>query len=239
MNVHRSRIVSRNVRTILTALSGLLLLAGISTASMIEELSAKDRAKLENGESVVITVDKPGAIWPEVRIYRSVTATPQGVTDLFLDYEHANTFIENLESAKVENEPDANTKDVRYIVRLPIIFKINYLVRNSYEKTPNGYTVRWHLLEPPFAAKSAVGSLRVEPHGDKAVICYANHVEPATRLIAGLRGHAIKEASKTVQAIAKEAERRHAKSAASQPAATQAPPDASRAPSPAANPAKL
>lgn len=239
MNANRSCIVSPNVRNTLTALAGLLLLAGISNGSIIDELSAKDRAKLENGESVVITADKPGAVWPEVRIYRSVNATPQGVTDLFLDYEHANTFIHNLESAKVENEPDANTKDVRYIVRLPIIFKINYLVRNSYEKTPDGYTVRWRLLEPPFAAKSAVGALRVEPHGDKAVICYANHVEPATKLIAGLRGHAVKEASKTVTAIAKEAERRHAKSAAAAAATAPPAPPAAPAPSPVESPAKL
>lgn len=198
------------MRTLASTAAALLLAASLAPASMVNELSEPDQKKLESGESVLTTIEKPGAIWPEVRIYRKVNATPQGVTELFLDYEHANTFIDNLESAKVEKEPDANTKDVRYIVRLPIIFSINYLVRNRYEKTQEGYKVSWHLLEPPFAAKSAVGSLRVEPHGNAAMICYANHVEPATRLIAGLRGHALKEASKTVDAIVKEAERRHA-----------------------------
>lgn len=216
------------MRTLTLSLFSLLLLAGISSATIVEELSQQDRNKLESGGNVLVTVEKEGAVWPEVRIYRKVKATPQGVTDLFLDYEHANTFIENLDSAKVEKEPDANTKDVRYTVRLPVIFTINYLVRNRYEKTQDGYKVSWHLLEPPFAAKSAVGSLRVEPHGDKAVICYANHVEPATRLIAGLRGHAIKEASKTVDAIVKEAEKRHLKSA---------PASAPAAPAPTASPA--
>lgn len=178
-------------------------------AEMIGELCPADLAKLEAGENVLTTIDKPGAIWPEVRIYRKVNATPQGVTDLFLDYENANTFIANLRSAVVEKEPDGNTKDVRYTVKLPVLFTISYLVRNRYEKTPEGYTVHWNLLESIFA-KSAVGKLRVEPHGDTAVICYANHVEPATRLVAGLRGLALKEASKTVDAIVKEAERRHA-----------------------------
>ena len=147
-----------------------------------------------------------------MRIYRKVKATPEGVTDLFLDYENADSFIGNLESAVVEKQPDANTKDVRYTVKLPVLFTISYLVRNRYEKTPEGYTVHWNLLESLFA-KSAVGKLRVEPHGDMAVICYANHVEPATRLVAGLRGQAMKEASNTVDAIVKEAERRHAKAA--------------------------
>jgi len=187
-----------------------LALAIPSRASMVDELGAPDRAKLENGQSVLVTVDKPGATWPEVRIYRKVKATPEGVTKLFLDYENAGSFIDNLESAVVEKQPDANTKDVRYTVKLPVLFTISYLVRNRYEKTPGGYTVHWNLLESIFA-KSAVGKLRVEPHGDTAVICYANHVEPATKLVAGLRGHAVKEASNTVDAIVKEAERRHAK----------------------------
>jgi hypothetical protein len=181
-------------------------------ASMVDELGAADRAKLESGQGVLVTIEKPGATWPEVRIYRKVKATPEGVTDLFLDYENADSFIGNLESAVVENQPDGNTKDVRYTVKLPVLFTISYLVRNRYEKTPGGYTVHWNLLESLFA-KSAVGKLRVEPHGETAVICYANHVEPATRLVAGLRGHAIKEASNTVDAIVKEAERRHAKAA--------------------------
>jgi hypothetical protein len=195
----------------------LLLLATLAAAapvgaSMVDELGASDRAKLESGQGVLVTVDKPGATWPEVRIYRKVEATPEGVTKLFLDYENAGSFIDNLESAVVEKQPDANTKDVRYTVKLPVLFTISYLVRNRYEKTPEGYTVHWNLLESIFA-KSAVGKLRVEPHGDTAVICYANHVEPATKLVAGLRGHAIKEASNTVDAIVKEAERRHAKAA--------------------------
>jgi hypothetical protein len=199
-------------KPLLLLLTILVVAAAPAGAAVVDELGAADRAKLESGQSVMTTIEKPGATWPEVRIYRKVKATPEGVTDLFLDYENADSFIGNLESAVVEKQPDANTKDVRYTVKLPVLFTISYLVRNRYEKTPEGYTVHWNLLESLFA-KSAVGKLRVEPHGDMAVICYANHVEPATRLVAGLRGHAMKEASNTVDAIVKEAERRHAKAA--------------------------
>jgi hypothetical protein len=200
------------MRKPLLLLLTILAAAAPAAAAVVDELGAADRAKLESGQSVMTTIEKPGATWPEVRIYRKVKATPEGVTDLFLDYENADSFIGNLESAVVEKQPDANTKDVRYTVKLPVLFTISYLVRNRYEKTPEGYTVHWNLLESLFA-KSAVGKLRVEPHGDMAVICYANHVEPATRLVAGLRGQAMKEASNTVDAIVKEAERRHAKAA--------------------------
>lgn len=192
----------------LLGLAALFVILSFAHAGMVDELSAEDRAQLEKGGNVLKTREIDGATWPEVRIYRKVKATPQGVTDLFLDYENADSFIENLDSAVVEHKPDANTKDVRYTVRLPVLFSISYLVRNRYEKTPDGYTVHWNLLESVFA-KSAKGSLRVEPHGDTAVICYANHVEPATKLVAGLRGQALKEASRTVDAIVKEAERRH------------------------------
>ena len=209
MNEHPLPPVYSRMRKPLILFLTLLATAAASPASMVNELNTQDRAKLESGGNVLIAVDKPGATWPEVRIYRKVKATPQGVTDLFLDYENADSFIHNLKSAVVENEPDGNTKDVRYTVKLPVLFTISYLVRNRYEKTPNGYTVHWNLLESLFA-KSAVGKLRVEPHGETAVICYANHVEPATSLVAGLRNQALKEASNTVDAIVKEAERRHA-----------------------------
>ena len=209
MNEHPLPPVYSRMRKTIFLFLTLLATSAASPASMVNELNAKDRAKLESGGNVLIAVDKPGATWPEVRIYRKVKATPQGVTDLFLDYENADSFIHNLKSAVVENEPDGNTKDVRYTVKLPVLFTISYLVRNRYEKTPNGYTVHWNLLESLFA-KSAVGKLRVEPHGETAVICYANHVEPATSLVAGLRNQALKEASNTVDAIVKEAERRHA-----------------------------
>ena len=209
MNDHLLPSVYYFMRKLIPLFFSVVFVATTARAEMLSELSAADRAKLESGDNVLTTIEKPGAIWPEVRIYRKVNATPQGVTDLFLDYENANSFIGNLKSAVVENEPDGNTKDVRYTVKLPVLFTISYLVRNRYEKTPEGYTVHWNLLDSLFA-KSAVGKLRVEPHGDTAVICYANHVEPATKLVAGLRGQALKEASKTVDAIVKEAERRHA-----------------------------
>lgn len=200
--------MNRRLHLPFSVLLFVLLFQGPSTAGVLDELDAEKLAKLETGENVLVTREVPGAVWPEVLIYRKVTATPKKVTELFLDYENAGSFIENLDSAKVENEPDANTKDVRYTVRLPVLFTISYLVRNRYEKTRNGYTVHWNLLQSLFA-KSAVGALRVEPHGKVAVICYANHVEPATKLVAGLRGLALKEATKTVDAIVAEAERRH------------------------------
>jgi hypothetical protein len=212
MNEHPLPPVYSRMRKPLVMLLTALVFAGSAGASMLTELSTQDRTKLDGGQSVMTTIDKPGATWPEVRIYRKVQATPEGVTDLFLDYENAGSFIHNLKSAVVENQPDGNTKDVRYTVKLPVLFTISYLVRNRYEKTPEGYTVHWNLLESLFA-KSAVGKLRVEPHGDVAVICYANHVEPATSLVAGLRNQALKEASNTVDAIVKEAERRHTASA--------------------------
>lgn len=210
MNKNTGRLVYSSMPKSLALVAALLSMSVISHGGVLGELSQSDLAKLESGQNVMTTIEKPGATWPEVRIYRKVKATPEGVTDLFLDYENAGTFIPNLKSAVIENQPDGNTKDVRYTVKLPVLFTISYLVRNRYAKTAEGYTVHWNLLESLFA-KSAVGKLRVEPHGDEAVICYANHVEPATSLVAGLRNQAIKEASNTVEAIVKEAERRHAK----------------------------
>lgn len=193
---------------------------GNDTYPVLSELPKPSQDSILRGDATVtVTLSAPGWIWPEVRIYRKVAAPTALVEALFLDYEHARTFIPNIEAATVINSPSKDIKDVLYKIKLPVIFSVEYVVRNTHQTTPaadggNCETskVSWTMLKPPFAAKSAEGSLRaVQCPGcpDSSVICYSNHVEPATKLIAALKGTAIKEAQKTVEAISREAESRY------------------------------
>lgn len=180
---------------------------GVFEGLSFKELSVAERGLIAQGKEVVRLVDK-GGIWPQVMVYRRVAATPKTLRDVFLDYERAPNYIPNLVEAKVEIGSTALVKDVRYVVKLPVLFKVSYLIRNTYEDLGGDcFIIRWNLLESGFA-KSADGFLRIEPYGaGESLICYANHVEPATRLVASLRGQAQKEAVRTVDAIVKEAQR--------------------------------
>ncbi|MEO6846133.1 MAG: SRPBCC family protein [Chthoniobacterales bacterium] len=189
-------------------LSVLLLSGVLAHATLSDDLTTAQKKQLASGQSVQVVKTIPGAIWPKVTIYNVVDATPQQVYNLFTDYASAPSYTPNMISAKVIATPDANTKDVRYTVKFPVLSKVSYTVRNFYSQKGGSYEVKWQLLESPLA-KESTGSLRVDPYEDgQSLLRYSNHVVPSTRLAAGLKGQALSEAQKTVNAITAEANKR-------------------------------
>jgi hypothetical protein len=177
-------------------------------AGILSEVPKSQQAQLAAGEIVVQSRDVPGAPWPELKLYKVVDAPPSVVTDLFMDYDAAPKYTPNLLSAKVLTTNPDGSKDVEYTVKMPVVQKVSYTVRNSYKKTGDGYEVDWTLLKSPLA-KSSDGSLRTEPYGDnQTLLCYTNLCVPITNLVSGLKNQALTEARATVTAIANEAARR-------------------------------
>jgi len=175
---------------------------------MVKEVPKSQRDELAEGQTVVKSLDVAGAPWPQLSLYRVVNARPSVVSDLFTDYDSAPTYTPGILSAQVIANNSDGTKDVRYTVKVPILQKINYTVRNTYSNSGETYTVSWKLLQSPLA-KQSDGSLRVEPYdGDRTLLCYTNLCVPVTNLVAGLKNQALVEAKNTVLALATEAERR-------------------------------
>ena len=174
----------------------------------MKEVQRSDRDRLAAGQTVVVSTDMPGLPWPKLSLYRIVNAPPEIVANLFSDYAAAPTYIPGmLEARVIATNPDG-TKDVRYTVKVPVLQKTSYVVRNTFSKSGQSYSVSWQLLQSPMA-KSSDGSLRIEPYaGHRTLMCYSNLCVPITNLVAGLRNQALVEAKNTVLAIATEAERR-------------------------------
>jgi len=195
------------MKTILHLVAALTLATSAARADMWSDLTPAQQTQITAGQSVTVTTDVPGGTWPEIKIYRQVGATPAQVAALFTDYAQAPTYIPNMLSAKVINEPSPGVKDVEYTVKFPILQKVSYSVRNVYAQNNGTYTVKWSLLKSTLA-KSSSGSLVVEPRGNQSLMCYTNLAQPITGLAAGLKNQAIEEAQTTVIAIATEAEKR-------------------------------
>jgi len=185
-----------------------LLLSAIARADIVKEVPKSQRDELAEGQTVVKSKDIAGVPWPQLSLYRVVNAPPSVVIDLFTDYGSAPAFTPGLLSAQVIASNSDGTKDVRYTVKVPVIQKTSYTVRNTYEQSGESYTVSWKLLQSPLA-KQSDGSLRIEPYdGDRTLMCYTNLCVPITNLVSGLKNQALVEAKNTVLAIATEAERR-------------------------------
>lgn len=160
------------------------------------------------GQTVVKSKDVPGAPWPQLSLYRVVNAPPEILSHLFTDYAAAPSYTPGLIQAQVIATNPDGSKDVRYTVKVPVVQRTSYVVRNSYSSEGKSYTVSWKLVQSPLA-KTSDGSLRIEPYGDnRTLLCYTNLCVPITNLVAGLKNQAVVEAKNTVLALATEAERR-------------------------------
>ncbi len=187
-----------------------LLLAAVAQlqADLTKEVPRADRADLAAGQTVVVSTPVAGAPWPKLSLYRVVNAPPDIVSNLFTDYAAAPRYIPGMLSAKVIATNPDGTKDVSYTVKVPVLQKTSYVVRNTFAQNGQTYTVSWKLLQSSMA-KSSDGSLRIEPYDDgRTILCYSNLCVPVTNLVAGLKNQALVEAKNTVLAIATEAERR-------------------------------
>ena len=177
-------------------------------ADLLKEVPKSQRDELAEGQTVVKSQDIPGAPWPQLSLYRVVNAPPSVVADLFTDYDAAPSYTPGLIAADVIATNPDGTKDVRYTVKVPILQKTSYVVRNSYKKSGDDFTVKWTLVKSPLA-KASDGSLRIEPYdGDRTLLCYTNLCIPLTNLVSGLKNQALVEAKNTVLALATESERR-------------------------------
>lgn len=189
-------------------LSLALFLSASIHADLVKEVPKSQRDELAEGQTVVKSTDIPGAPWPQLSLYRVVNAPPDVVSNLFTDYDAAPSYTPGLLQAQVIATNPDGTKDVRYTVKVPVIQRTSYVVRNTYQKQGDNFTVSWKLIQSPLARKSD-GSLRIEPYdGDRTLMCYTNLCVPITNLVAGLKNQALVEAKNTVLALATEAERR-------------------------------
>lgn len=195
------------LRCILLATFATFCIENTLAAPLWDELDANDRAKLEQGETVVHSRDISGEAWPELTLYRLVDAPPSVVAELFSDYASAPSYTPGMLGAEVVNEPEPNVKDVRYTVRVPVLSRISYTVRNRFVEKNGSYEVLWNLLESPMASEST-GSLLIEPHDGKSLLRYRNHVTPSIPMAGALKNQARKEAVTTVEAIAEESKKR-------------------------------
>lgn len=196
-----------NARTILS-LAAVVLSISIARADLLSEVPQNAQDELAQGQLVVKSQNVPGAPWPRLMLYQVIDCSPKLLWDLFNDYNAAPSYTPNLISATVVSTNPDGSKDVEYTVKVPIIQRATYTVRNTYSKQGDIRTVAWTLLKSPLA-KSSDGSLRLEPYGkNQTLLCYTNLVVPITNLVAGLKNQALQEAKTTVRAIKTEAERR-------------------------------
>ena len=182
-------------------------------AGLFEEVPRAQQKDLQAGKTVLVSEELPDKAWPRLRLYRVVNAPREVVESLLLDFKSAPSYTPGMLGAEMVATPSKNVKDIQYTVKVPVLSKITYTVRNYYDQKPEQFSVRWELLQSPIASESN-GSLRVEPYGNQSLLSYTNQVTPSVPMAGMLKSQAAKEAVTTIEAISAEAERRASKAPA-------------------------
>lgn len=194
------------------------VLLGVSSSlwagNILNELTSSQQAEVKDGKQVLITEDVAGKPWPKVKVYRLIDATPEEVMAVFCDFSNAKSFVPKLLKSEISNKVSPTVVEVDYGVDVPILPDEFYTVRNTMKSTGKDcYQVDWKLLRA-VQTKDSVGSMRVEPLGDKTLMAYHNLVVPGSSMAGLLKGKAIEQMRETVTAIGEHAEKQKAQNPA-------------------------
>jgi hypothetical protein len=167
----------------------------------MDELSSADQARVRAGQQVLVTESIEGYPWPRAKVFQLVKATPEQVMAVFFDYNCARSYVPNCTKSQIAKEIDPRTFEVDYVVDVPLFPDEAYTVRNELCAGEDGaLSVKWRVLRATSILESR-GSLRAEPAGGGALICYMNLVKPSSRAAGFLKGIAMGQMKDTVSAL--------------------------------------
>jgi len=181
-------------------------------ASILDGLSAADKARIEAGDQVMVSKTLPGYPWPRAQIFQRTKLSPASLMAVFFDYNEAFKFVPNCKVSKVSKQISPVIAEVDYEVDVPVLPDESYTAENSLKRlSGGGYAVYWRVLKST-SIESSEGNLYVEPSGTGSVLRYTNLVKPSSKAAFLLRTVAMTQMKDTVNAIVNHAESLQSKS---------------------------
>jgi ribosome-associated toxin RatA of RatAB toxin-antitoxin module len=196
-------------------LLAILLLAGTACRGVTAEaeviwnnLTDVQQSDLLAGKTVETEENVEGSAWPRFRVYQLVKAEPKSVAAVFWDCRRDPEYIPNCTAVSILSRPSPSVIEARYTLSMPFLLPDEvYVSKNTLRKpSETSYEISWNVSEARYT-KSAMGSLRVEPHGQGSLLRYANLVIPGSRIAGLLRATAGNQVIESVKALTKRVER--------------------------------
>lgn len=170
---------------------GVLMTAGArrGRAQAAHELTAEQRATIDDGRQVFLTWDVSGSAWPRACVYQHIDAMPEEAAAVFANYDRHLAFIPKLRKSTISRVIDPVTAEVDYTLSVPIVADEHYTVRARLSTYNGGvsYKTEWTLVRAT-STKATEGNVRFEPHRsvrsqrDGTLMAYCNLVTPGSRL---------------------------------------------------------
>jgi hypothetical protein len=188
----------------------LLLLAGAVASLSAEEsmwsaLTQQQHAQLLAGKQVVLEEEISGKPWPRFTIYHLVKGTPADVAAIFWDCELDPKYIPDCLSVRIISRSAPWIHDGEYTLKMPLFLPDEvYVSRNELKRhSATSYEISWKVLRSRYS-ESCSGSLRMEEHDGKTLLCYSNLIVPGSRIARLLRSTAGNQVVSSVQALVRQ-----------------------------------
>jgi hypothetical protein len=193
-----------------TSAGFLLLLAGATALLSAEEsmwsaLTQQQHAQLLAGKQVVLEEEISGKPWPRFTIYHLVKGTPADVAAIFWDCELDPKYIPDCLSVRIISRTAPWIHDGEYTLKMPLFLPDEvYVSRNELKRhSATSYEISWKVLRSRYS-ESCSGSLRMQEHDGKTLLCYSNLVVPGSRIAGLLRSTAGNQVVSSVQALVRQ-----------------------------------
>ncbi|MCX8493479.1 MAG: hypothetical protein ORN23_04535 [Chthoniobacterales bacterium] len=188
----------------------LLLLAGAAASLSAEEsmwsaLTQQQHAQLLAGKQVVLEEEISGKPWPRFTIYHLVKGTPADVAAIFWDCELDPKYIPDCLSVRIISRSAPWIHDGEYTLKMPLFLPDEvYVSRNELKRhSATSYEISWKVLRSRYS-ESCSGSLRMQEHDGKTLLCYSNLIVPGSRIARLLRSTAGNQVVSSVQALVRQ-----------------------------------
>ena len=197
------------------ALLAIMLLAGMASHGIAAEtdvlwnnLTEVQQRDLLAGKTVETEENVEGSAWPRFRVYQLVKAEPKSIAAVFWDCRRDPEYIPNCTAVTILSHPSPSVIEASYTLSMPFLLPDEVYVSKNVLRKPSetSYEITWNVSEARYT-KSAMGSLRIEPHGQGSILRYANLVIPGSRIAGLLRATAGSQVVESVKALTRRVER--------------------------------
>ena len=207
----------RTILPTMKALLAIMLLAGMASHGIAAEtdvlwnnLTEVQQRDLLAGKTVETEENVEGSAWPRFRVYQLVKAEPKSIAAVFWDCRRDPEYIPNCTAVTILSHPSPSVIEASYTLAMPFLLPDEVYVSKNVLRKPSetSYEITWNVSEARYT-KSAMGSLRIEPHGQGSILRYANLVIPGSRIAGLLRATAGSQVVESVKALTRRVERMH------------------------------
>ena len=205
----------RTILPTMKALLAIMLLAGMASHGIAAEtdvlwnnLTEVQQRDLLAGKTVETEENVEGSAWPRFRVYQLVKAEPKSIAAVFWDCRRDPEYIPNCSAVTILSHPSPSVIEASYTLSMPFLLPDEVYVSKNVLRKPSetSYEITWNVSEARYT-KSAMGSIRIEPHGQGSILRYANLVIPGSRIAGLLRATAGSQVVESVKALTRRVER--------------------------------